>query len=133
MLLFALVLCISLSSISLAWGYRIIGYQTPVVIMLLSLWLFTHLFKWRWASVPAVLLSLGLAVWGVWVNLTTGWMLSGVIFALFAYDLTEFQERIKTLPPREDIQGRTRRRLIRIAFLAVMGVLLALLFGWFRS
>lgn len=133
MLLFALVLCITLSSASFAWGYRGIGYQTSIVIILLSLWLFVHAFKWRWFSGIAVLLSLGLAAWGVWVNLTTGWMLSGVIFALFAYDLTEFQERMKALPPREDIPGRTRRRLIRIAFLAVMGVLLALLLGWFRS
>ena len=41
-------------------------------------------------------------------------MFSGAAFAFFAWDLTEFQQRLKRLPPRDDVDGMLRRHLIRI-------------------
>ena len=53
------------------------------------------------------------------------WMFSGAIFALIAWDLNQFQMKLTLLPDREDKQGMTRRRLIRISILALIGLLIA--------
>lgn len=55
-----------------------------------------------------------------------GWMFSGAIFALIAWDLNQFQIKLSLLPDREDKRGMTRRRLIRISILALVGLLI----GW---
>jgi len=53
-------------------------------------------------------------------------MFSGAIFALIAWDLNQFQMKLSLLPDREDKQGMTRRRLIRVAFLGLIGLGIAI-------
>lgn len=69
---------------------------------------------------------MSLAVYGLWFDLPLVWMFSGAIFALIAWDLNQFQIKLSLLPDREDKQGMTRRRLIRITFLALIGLII----GW---
>jgi hypothetical protein len=57
-------------------------------------------------------------------------MFSGAIFALIAWDLNQFQEKLILLPDREDKQGMTRRRLIRISILALIGLTIAFGIKW---
>ncbi len=52
-------------------------------------------------------------------------MFSGAIFALIAWDLNQFQIKLSLLPDREDKKGMTRRRLIRIGILALIGLMIA--------
>ncbi|HCR72655.1 MAG TPA: hypothetical protein DIW23_14520 [Anaerolineae bacterium] len=59
-------------------------------------------------------------------------MFSGAIFALIAWDLNQFQMKLSLLPDREDKQGMTRRRLIRISILAVIGLLIGMGLDWYR-
>lgn len=135
MLLIAFVSCVLLSTASFAWGYQRAGYEGVVnwIIAFGIGWLASAYFRWRWFSIIAVLAALTLAAFGIWFGFTPGWLFMGAVFALFAYDLTEFQERLKALPTREDIAGRTRRRLIRIGFLVSVGLILMFLLGWFRG
>ena len=65
-------------------------------------------------------------MFGVWNDLSLVWMFSGAIFALIAWDLNQFQMKLSLLPDREDKQGMTRRRLIRVAFLGLIGLGIAI-------
>lgn len=131
MIIVALVICIVISSGSFAWGYWQAGYENAAgwIATLGIFWLVSQWRKWKWFSAPAVLISLGLAVFGVWFKFIPGWMFSGAVFGFFAWDLTEFRQKIKMLYPREDAKGITRRHLIRIGILAVCAVAIALILG----
>jgi purine-cytosine permease-like protein len=70
-----------------------------------------------------------LAVFGVWFEIVPGLMFSGAAFGFFALNLTEFQQKLKRLLPREDGKGMTRRHLIRIGFLSLGAILITLILG----
>ena len=131
MIIPVLVVCILISNSSFAWGYWQAGYENAVdwiaalgVFWLVSLWR-----KWKWFSAPAVLTCLGLAAFGVWFKFIPGLMFSGAVFGFLAWNLTEFRQKLKTLYPREDARGMTRRHLIRIGFLAAGAVVITLILG----
>ena len=135
MIPFTLVICIVISAGSFAYGYQLAGYDRMAgwAIALGFFWLAAVWFKWRWYPTLAVLTALGLAAFGIWFEFIPGWMFSGAAFAFFAWDLSEFQRGLWSLPRREDIPGRTRRHVIRVFMLALAGMLLAFLLGWFRG
>jgi len=125
------VVCIIISTGSFAWGYWLAGYEEASrwIIAFGVLWLASHWRKWKWFSASAVFISLILAAFGIWFEFTSGWMLGGAAFGVFAWNLTEFQQKIKLLPPREDVKGMTRRHLLRIGLLALGTILIAILLG----
>jgi hypothetical protein len=125
----ALILSIIISTASFAWGYWTAGYQDIArwIILFGAAWVASHWRRWKLFPTPAIFISLLLAAFGVWFELHYGWMFSGAAFALIAYDLGEFQLRMKMLPAREDIRGRTRRRILRISFLVGVGLALVTL------
>lgn len=131
LIIIALVICIIISSASFAWGYWQAGYENAVdwIVAFGAFWLVSQWRKWKWFSAPAVLISLGLAVFGVWFKFTPGLMFSGAVFGFFAWSLTEFLQKIKFLPPREDAKGMTRRHLIRIGILTVGAVVITFILG----
>ena len=126
MILIALIACVIFSTGSLAWGYWLAGYEGIArwVFVFGVLWLLAQWRKWKWFTSPAVLVYLLLAGYGVWFKFIPGWMFSGSVFGLFAWDLAEFQKRIKNMPAREDIHGMTRRRILRISLLVLLGFML---------
>lgn len=126
-----LVICILISSSSFAWGYWLAGYETTAewIIAFGLFWLVSLWRKWKWYSALAVLISLGLAAFGVWFKFVPGLMFSGAVFGLFAWNLTEFRQKLKFLPPREDAKGMTRRHLIRIGILVAGAVVISLALG----
>ncbi|NWF64109.1 MAG: hypothetical protein HXY38_07365 [Chloroflexi bacterium] len=129
-MLIALLACIAISTGSLAWGYRNAGNETisAWIILFGVCWLLAIWRKWRWVPSLAVLAALLLAAFGIWFELGNGWMFNGVIFALLAWNLSEFERTLKLLPAREDIPGRTRRHVLRISLLALMGFVIEALF-----
>ncbi|MBL8051637.1 MAG: hypothetical protein JNM46_10485, partial [Anaerolineales bacterium] len=116
-----------LSTASFAWGYFQSGFENLAKYILAFgvLYFISRWRKWRWFPSVAMLVSISLAIFGLWLDLSLVWMFSGAIFALIAWDLNQFQEKLSLLPDREDKRGMTRRRLIRIAFLAVIGLMIA--------
>ncbi len=131
MIIPVLVVCILISNSSFAWGYWQAGYENAVnwIIAFGFFWLVSLWRKWKWFSAPAVLISLGLAVFGVWFKFIPGLMFSGAVFGFLAWNLTEFRQKLKTLYPREDAKGMTRRQLIRIGILAAGAVVITLILG----
>lgn len=122
----ALIASIVVSTASFAWGYWNAGYEdiARLIVVMGLAWIASHWRKWRWFPTPAIFIFLLLAAFGVWFEFHYGWMFSGAAFALIAYDLGEFQLRLKALPAREDIRGRARRRILRISILAGLGLAL---------
>lgn len=120
---------------SFAWGYFQAGNDAPSrwILAFGIFWLIALWQKWRWVSTLSVLLAIPLSIIGLWLDLVVGWMFSGMVFTLFAWDLTEFQLKMRRLPLREDVKGMTRRHLLRIGLLTLGGFLLALALGWFRA
>ena len=131
MLLIALIFCIVISTGSIAWGYGQAGYAefSRWLILFGVFWLASEWRKWKCFSAPAVLLVLFLAVYGVWYKFVLGLMFSGAVFGVLAWNITEFQEKLRLLPQREDKQGMTRRHLIRVGALSIGAVLIALWLG----
>jgi hypothetical protein len=127
-LIFSMIVSIG----SFAWGFFQAGFESCALDDRFGVfWLVAQWQKWRWVSSVWVVCAVLIAIVSLWFNVTFGWMFSGALFALFAWDLTDFREKIKNLPPREDARGLTRRHLIRIGLLAVGGLLIAFVFGWF--
>lgn len=120
----ALIIGIVISTGSTAWGYWQTGYHelARLVVFLGAVWVIAHWRKWRWVPTPAIIIFLLFAAVGVWFELHPGWMFNGAAFALIAYDLGDFQRRAKNMPAREDVPGRTRRRIMRISVLVGLGL-----------
>jgi len=64
------------------------------------------------------------AMIGLWFDFIVGWMLSSAIFALFAWDMTDFRQKLKSMTSREDIKGMERRHIARLYLLALAGLIL---------
>lgn len=135
MIFFALIFSMILSAGSFAWGYFQADFDEAArwIMAIGVFWLVAVWQKWRWVSSVIVLLALGGALFGLWFNFIAGWMFSGMIFVLFAWDLTEFQRKMKLMPKREDVKGMERRHLARISFLALTGMLIASYFMFRRE
>lgn len=128
MILFSIVISILLSIASFTWGYFQMGYENIAKYILAFgvLYFISRWRRWKWFPSFALLILVLLAIIGLWLDLSLVWMFSGAIFALIAWDLNQFQIKLSLLPDREDKQGMTRRRLIRISILALIGLLI----GW---
>ncbi|MCL4275176.1 MAG: hypothetical protein KJZ77_15005 [Anaerolineales bacterium] len=112
-----------------AWGYWQVGFESLArwVVAFGVFWIVAQWQRWRWVSSVWTVSAVLLAIFGLWFNLNLGWMFSGALFALFAWDLTEFRRKLKQLSPRDDARGMERRHILRIGFLSAGGILIALL------
>lgn len=125
----ALALSMMISIGAFAWGYWQVGFESLArwVSAFGVFWMIAQWQRWRWVSSVWTVSAVLLAIFGLWFNLNLGWMFSGALFALFAWDLTEFRRKLKQLSPREDARGMERRHILRIGFLSAGGILIALL------
>ncbi|MEK6753824.1 MAG: hypothetical protein AABZ00_16320 [Chloroflexota bacterium] len=133
---FALVFSIIISTGSLAWGYGSMGLETVPRWMIAfgALWLVSQWRGVKWFSAPGLFLSLLFATIGLWLSFPIGWMFSGAIFALFAWDITELRKKSHFMTARDDVKGLERRHIARVSFLALGGLLSAsLLMLWWRQ
>jgi hypothetical protein len=87
---------IALATIFLVWGYSLQRYWTIVwlIVGLGLIWLAGQQWNWRWATPLGFVVFAGLAGWGVWLEVSTIWLLLGTIGALTAWDLSRFSERL---------------------------------------
>ena len=125
---FLLVSSIVLSSASLAFVYREAGMNDFVrwVILFGIVWLMA---QWwlsvKWVSSIGLALAFLLSAMGLWFGLTPGWLFSGAIFALVAWDLTDFRERMHFVAVDDNARSMEQRHLARVSFLALLGMTLA--------
>ena len=127
MTLIALLSSIVICSVSLAWGFAQQGFtsfSTWIVILGVG-WLLAIWQDWRWYSSIALFLVTVLAALGLWFGFTPGWMFASGVFALVAWDMTDFRQRLRGMADDDDTRGLERRHLARISLLAFIGLAFA--------
>ena len=123
----ALVSSIVISIGSLAWGYVEMGFDNFArwILIFGLVWLFTQWQDWEWFSSLGLFFIIMASAFGLWFGFTLGWMFSGAVFALFAWDMTDFRRRIHSMAADDDTRGMERRHIARISLLSLSGLLLA--------
>jgi hypothetical protein len=125
--LIALLSSIVISSASLAWGFSQSGFASfsTWIILLGAGWLFAVWQDWKWYSSVALSIFTIAAAFGLWFGFVPGWMFAGGIFALFAWDMTDFRLRLRGMANDDNARGIERRHLARVSLLALTGLILA--------
>jgi hypothetical protein len=127
MTVIALVISIVLGVGSLAQGYANAGLD-PFARWLLIFgmaWLFSQWRRWWWFSSVGLVIVILIAAMGLWLDLVPGWMFSGGIFGLVAWDLTDYRRRLRFAAVDDDQRDLERRHLVRLTLLAFTGLLLS--------
>lgn len=124
---FAFVISVLMGVGSLAYAYAGVNLDLVgrVLLALGALWLFAGWKRWTWFSPVAFVLLVVLAGFGLWIELSPGWMIAGAIGGLLAWDLTEFIRRMDGAFATDDLRGMQRRHLARLTIVALIGLLLA--------
>lgn len=121
----ALVACILLGGLSLAWGYRGRGL-TPLSVWIAAgavFWLIAVWRRWRWFSYVGVTLYFIAAALGLWfLNFPPGWMFGGAVMGLLAWDLVHFGDRLRFAADSEERRRIELRHLVRVAVLGILGL-----------
>jgi len=123
----ALLSSIVISSAALALGFAQSGFPSLSgwIIVLGLGWLLAIWQKWFWYSSLALVAVVILAALGLGFGFAPGWLFAGGIFALFAWDMTEFRQRLVLMGKNENTRGVERRHLLRVSLLALAGMTLA--------
>jgi hypothetical protein len=122
----AFVLSVMIAVGTLAWGYGTQGYTDFARWFFLfgTIWLFAKWRGWKWFSTLALLIVVGAAAFGLWIEISFGWMMFAAVGGLLAWDLTDFSRRLSYAAPSDDVIGMERRHLARVGIVAVLGGLL---------
>jgi hypothetical protein len=118
---------------SLSYAYAGAGFAQIARFLLLfgALWIFAGWRCWTWFSSLGILSLVALAGFGLWVELPPGWMLSGALGGLLAWDLSDFMRRLRfaagqgTPKQYDELKSLERRHLARLTVIALAGLLLA--------
>lgn len=112
---------------SLAFAYSGTDQERVVygLLVLGAVWLYIGWRRWAWASSGILLLLVAAAGYGLWIELSPGWMIAGAIGSLLAWDLSEFIRRLDVAPDSDDLRGMQRRHLARLTLVAILGLALA--------
>lgn len=125
---FTLYVTVIVGSGSLAYGYLAQGHATAAywILGLGLAWLVAEMRGWRRFASFGFLACVAAAAYGLWIELSPGWMLAGVLGVLVAWDLSDFFRRILNAAPGDEIQGMARRHLLRLAIVTAAGLALSL-------
>lgn len=131
---FAFVISILMGVGSLTYAYAQTSFDGLVsfLVVLGVLWLFAGWKHWTWFATIAILLVVALAGFGLWIELSPGWMIAGALGGLLAWDLTDFIRRLQFVHFTDDKGSLERRHLLRVTIVALAGVLLASIAMWVR-
>jgi len=124
---FAFVVSVLMGIGSLLYAYAGTGLDGVLrgLLLLGALWLFAGRKRWTWFSIIAILLTVTLAGFGLWIELSPGWMIAGALGGLLAWDLSDFMRRLQFVHITDDKRGLERRHLTRVTIVALAGLLLA--------
>jgi hypothetical protein len=123
----ALVFNVILCAGSLAWGYAQAGLDSFArwILIFGAMWLIGLWRRLAWFSSLGLLAAVFTAGLGLWLGISPGWLLAGSLFALLAWDLTEFHRRLSLAYFEDDLGGLERRHLLRLSLLALAALALS--------
>lgn len=127
MTLFAFVISVLMGVGSLAFAYTGAGFDLFARGLLVFgvFWLYAGWRRWTWASSVGILLLVTLAGFGLWLEFSPGWMISGALGGLMAWDMADFMRRLRLASATDDKRGLEYRHLARLTIVALGGALLA--------
>jgi hypothetical protein len=119
---------------SLANGYIAGGYAASAgwILSLGAIWFIAEIRQSRWTAPLGFLLCVAAAGYGLWIDLSPGWMLAGAFGGMMVWSLSDFLHRVLKAAPKEDLAGLTQRYLIRLLIVTALGLAFSL-FGLFFS
>ena len=130
---YALPFCIAVSALALSIGFAGIGAGFAGAAALAGLaWVYFHRRGWDWLPVAGFGIALLGAVAGVMLGAPTGWLLAGVSFALFAWDLAEFQKRLSLVDEAGESAAMQKRHFLHLGGVATVVTVLFLLMVFIR-
>jgi hypothetical protein len=123
-----LILSIWLATIALAVGFSIsnLWVWSSIILAFGFLWWFTQRGQRDRIVSPFPLLYTGIAIIGVWLNLSVGLMLISMVITLVAWDLENLIQRFNSMGRIEQPQELERRHIKRLIIASVSGMVLAL-------
>ena len=135
------LLSAGLATCALVAGYAIAALWAGagIAVMIGLLWLAGDVRVWDWLAEPCLAGWVGLAAFGAWWGVISGWMLLGLVAALMAWDLRHFGMRLQAAGAITAPDELTRIHLRRLALIAGAGLLFGsialvvrfeLTFGW---
>src|SRR5690349_15921346 len=92
---------------SLYWGYLQAGFE-PAARWILIIGIFWYIAQWQhwsWFSSLVLLIFVSFSAFGLLLGYDFGWMLAGSVFALFAWDMTDFRRRLRFAAEDDDLRG----------------------------
>lgn len=137
----ALFASIVLGVTALALGYVRAGWIALCLLILAfgMIWLYAQWRGYGWFSMTGLALAVFTAASGLMAGINSGWMFAGVLFSLFAWDLSEFRNRLRFASVDSNVPGMEKQHLLRLGILAIAGIVLVWLitfvhlqfsFGW---
>lgn len=123
----ALASSIIISIGSLAWGYAEAGFGIFArwILIFGAVWLFTQWRGWGWFSSIGLFCIILACAFGLWFEFPPGWLFSSAIFALFAWDMSDFRRRMRFIAADDNMYGMERRHIARVSLLSLTGLFLA--------
>lgn len=124
---FAFVISVLMGIGSLVFAYSDVGFDlvARVLVVFGVFWLYAGWRRWVWVSTIGILLLVALAGFGLYIELSPGWMIAGALGGLMAWDLSDFMRRQFFAPDSADLPAMQRRHLARLTIVAALGVALA--------
>ena len=102
------------------------------LLIFAALWLIAQFRNWRWFASVGLSVTVIFSAYGVWTSAPAGWMLAGILGALFAWDLSDFEQRLENAPTLSERESLERPHLIRMGGVAALGFVLSLASMLFR-
>lgn len=112
------------SVLAVSYGLAGVLIGAPLLSALGLLWLLGQRRGWGWATSVALVLFVGAAALGLWLDVGAGWMLLGAVAALSAWDLDHFAQRMRTVKQIKGARNLERRHLQRLLTVDGLGLLL---------
>lgn len=135
MTLIALLSSILISSGSFVWALIGVGLGSfsGWIIVFGAFWLLCIWQRWYWYSSFALVLVTLSAAFALWLGFSPGWMFASGIFAVVAWDMTDFRQRLILMPKDDYTRAVERRHLARVSLLVLLGMLSASLVMWLQA
>jgi hypothetical protein len=116
-----LYLSISLSVILTSLGFFSEGFINPALGLMVFgvVWIIVQN-KWVWIASVGISVMAIAAIVGVYFNLSTLFTAGGALFAFIAWDLAEFNSRLRRASKEDDVRGLSKSHFYRLG-----GILLA--------
>ncbi len=123
----SVIISISLATLTLALGYALerAWLESALVIVVGLSWFIAQARGWQRLMTPLAFSALvALAAIGAWRGIGAGWMLSGMVMTLAAWDLVRFERRIREATDIEDAALLRRAHFRRLFSTLSLGLLL---------